>query len=1433
MAPPPPAAPDADSGVGYQSMDNGNGNSAAHRSLKDRLSDSLSSSSLSSFFNRPSAPASAPYPPASSSSTSPLSSAPLLADDEPLLSTAASTSISSPLLSFPPFFSDPLGYLRATSAWLWAEVHLLYSSQLMALAYLRAETKRNYRGFLIGLFTVLLVVVVLALIQNNTLKSPVIFFKVAENQVGETDVVLNPGLGNNGVVASTVSGLPLLNQSWFDQQLWGAEGVEGTSGRWVFFTRILSPFHSTEASYIASAVMLGIDTVKEKAMQLGRAWSRPPPQPGTVYLSRSIVRQVGYSLDKAVGQPILLRVDVFDFAKQLNLIASDGYADPTEADVIALLAVVDPDNFTPQFWQQEQTLHVNVSQVPFLNYTDANYTQLVHQLLYSNETFTIPFDLLLPLLNITLPANTSLPFPFNTSLPFPFPFNGSLPFPFPFNGSLPFPFNGSLPFPFPFNGSIPIPFPFNASVSLTIAQWLDLYDGLKPAYAPSLNLSQVELILDSVPEELQPVVLTFLTTGDLSVSNSELLRLSLPYIVNVSRYDSNMTIADVLDEPEGKWPTALGSLVLLENEQLVQLVQGSVYHLLDAQITDIDLYSLLGNASGTDGLPSSIHLPSPITIRDLLLLTGAINSSQVNATYTQVDATVGQLNGTAQSILSVVNYHGRVSAYLDDLEAMNNILIDFTNTIGLQIGLDYPAGVTTPIATILTVTQYIRYFLDNIFYSVVVLMVGLGVLLIFSLLLHDVDAKTYEYGMLRALGMRHRTLVQVLVSKAIMFSIPGIALGLLLAFFLNMPLDGVISDYAAIPTSYAFYPSAVGLAVVVGLIMPLLANIVPISRALSRTLRDSLDVYHHVVSDVTVRIIHLADLGLDLWQTALALLMVVVGFVTFYVVPYAFIFGNIPLFLGILNGILLGMLLGLCIIAQAVQPVLERVILRVMLWRYHHKLHGIVKKNLSGHRGRNAKTAQMFTICLAFIVFAGVMFSLQAQSLIDNVRLTFAADLTINALPNDLRNSLKEDDMREFLDNQIDLRLTGGNPDAVVVDYAFLPFPFNALSGIRSVQFSSLPQFQGVRNFVYGVPRNYLQVTYDEYFLVSEYQQSEADYPTTSSGRPDAIAMMYTQAGQARLPEEENGIRYPVSVVSGYYGQQLNRPYNGSFSDAVIQVDYTDYLDVLMGEALRGWQSVNTHTPLNLYTRASRGGGEVVGNYLCKARAMVSKVPGFFFSSYRVSASIAPLLIRQDEYDRLMHDALGDVYGATAPKQRLLIRLMPGATLSQREDVINGLRTFFKSDRLLVTDTASIIDTTMVAVDMMNLFFQAIGVITMLMCFFILWMSFTANVQENSWEFGVLRALGLNQFEVVMVYVYEALTLVLTSLLLGTSIGLLIAASLTAQFNLFTEMPFHMVFPHALFWTLVTLSLVISVVGSALPAYGFLKHTISNVLRGQ
>lgn len=197
---------------------------------------------------------------------------------------------------------------------------------------------------------------------------------------------------------------------------------------------------------------------------------------------------------------------------------------------------------------------------------------------------------------------------------------------------------------------------------------------------------------------------------------------------------------------------------------------------------------------------------------------------------------------------------------------------------------------------------------------------------------------------------------------------------------------------------------------------------------------------------------------------------------------------------------------------------------------------------------------------------------------------------------------------------------------------------------------------------------------------------------------------------------------------------------------------YSDYLDVVVSFGLQARSSLSLDTPmrLSLQSEARRH----TRMYLCKARGMLRKMPGFFFSGYSQAAASQPVLVRMDSYQRLMKDAILSDLGVDElpqdyilpepPKQRLNIRLRSGATSREREDLLNGVRVFFKSDATLAMNVEALLATTQTAIDMLNVFFQVVGAIAMIMCFFILWLSFVANVRENAWEFGVLRSIGLN-----------------------------------------------------------------------------------------
>lgn len=66
----------------------------------------------------------------------------------------------------------------------------------------------------------------------------------------------------------------------------------------------------------------------------------------------------------------------------------------------------------------------------------------------------------------------------------------------------------------------------------------------------------------------------------------------------------------------------------------------------------------------------------------------------------------------------------------------------------------------------------------------------------------------------------------------------------------------------------------------------------------------------------------------------------------------------------------------------------------------------------------------------------------------------------------------------------------------------------------------------------------------------------------------------------------------------------------------------------------------------------------------------------------------------------------------------------------------------------------------------------------------------------------------------------------------GSIIGLLIAITLTLQFNLFTEMPFAFDFPYILFGSVLAMSLFVAVLGSYVPARSLRSKQIASALKG-
>lgn len=124
-------------------------------------------------------------------------------------------------------------------------------------------------------------------------------------------------------------------------------------------------------------------------------------------------------------------------------------------------------------------------------------------------------------------------------------------------------------------------------------------------------------------------------------------------------------------------------------------------------------------------------------------------------------------------------------------------------------------------------------------------------------------------------------------------------------------------------------------------------------------------------------------------------------------------------------------------------------------------------------------------------------------------------------------------------------------------------------------------------------------------------------------------------------------------------------------------------------------------------------------------------------------------------------------------------------------------------------------------------FFYVTAVVCIILCAFMLWVTFIANVQLHAWTFGVLRSLGFNLPQLVRGAIYEALTIVLSAFIIGIVIGVCVGLTLSAQLATYLMLPFGFPFPYILVIVMFAMALVAAVAGSAAPFLSLRSRSIS------
>ena len=1258
----------------------------------------------------------------------------------------------------------------------------------VAARYVAKNTVRDRRGFAIGLATVLVLVTFVCLLENSIKKSPVIFMRLSENSVGEYDLVLSPLAYNTSVPSSAYTATPTAawpsdsnsnSNNSSGEDLLQAAGLGSLLGsmflNWSKYDALLGSCAAVNSS-VPRWMLLGTFAPVDVA-------SEPPSTSAVVLvMNDTLERAVGLGRnyhfaplgdrEAVVSRTLLTRMGMDPHARQRFALS---------VDWLALMSLTGSSSSSGGSRGEMLFDAVVVGGLGIDPVIDVNYTvPLTEELaMYlqglSNVTGNITLnrtqaEAMYDEVAAAAEQQGIYLVPFNdTELGKNFPEDGDVELSF------------ALPDMFPWLRNLT----FDGSNAV-----VRVHRDLRAEYGAAFDELADALVFNE----------TFTAVGGIESSG-------------------------------GKYPSSLGNVVLLDADALQPLVRAWL--------------AQLGQPVRTLAANMSAQLADVVAaLREL----GSIvqDNATLEATVRALTDTIAQLDrladdtaawGTgfqmAEHAMTVVaQLRERETAYMLGVSELKEFMLHVSDDLSNYIGFNESVSFTTPVADSIGTYEFFRLFIDQIFLFILIVMLFLGACLVFSLLLSDVEAKTYEYGMLRALGMKQYVLAELLSIQSLMFSVPGILLGILLGWVLYIPIAAYISTYTMLRPDLGLNVVAWVLALCMGFLMPVIANVVPIKRALSSTLRDALDIYHKAVQAVSVTVKRLQDVGINRSVLILSVLVVVLGLGCYYLIPISFVESNMGLFFTVFIVILVLFLFGLSMLATIVQPYLESVLLYVLVWgRGRAATRALVRKNLSGHHTRNSKTSLMLTTSLAFIIFAGSVFTLLGSSLKDFSRLSYAADIVVMSLSPSA--PVDEASMTRLLDAEL------ARPDRVLVrNYTYVTFPLRSYSFVRSTQISNLGDYPRRPVSVQAVEQHYVAATFGEFYRPAELARggsgSNLSYVSTPEhGRPDAVDSLYRHRGQQLLlPLEKDGIVVPEPPYSDYYA---SAPYRAHIRDK-----YTSYIDVIASEALRTGAAIDTNTPLVLRLRYYQENSTDSRSlyYMCKARAMLESLEGFSFSRYKSMEYASTLLVTTDAYQQLLEAALaasrvaGVTLPATPAKQRLLVRLAPDVTDAEREQLMNALHVYINSDLTTVSDTKAMMKTMDTTLSMLNIFFLVVAIIAGLLCFFVLWLSFTANVNENSWEFAVLRSVGITAARVISLYVYEAFAIVLACVILGTVIGLVVAIMMTVQFGMFTQLPFSFQFPSVLFFPVLAMCLIIAFIGSYIPASVIRRKPISSVLKG-
>ena len=809
-----------------------------------------------------------------------------------------------------------------------------YFNLIVTINYLKSDLIKKQRAFKIGLISIFLVVFFLTLLLNAIELCSCIFIKLSEEQTGEIDLIFTPYLTSHSVSNQksgfdsffynkttekrnstfNLNNLNFLNFYEIEKKLENLSYIEGVTPRWMITGKAKKIGEGNNDNFKTNIFI--IDSAIENNIGIGRKLSLAELKENECYISTTLFD----ALKLNIGSQIEMKISLSDLLQAYSQGEEGGEDEEDQQEpqnkIKTLRNLKEENNFSEE---NKRPLNNKFKRIKKLLIESGIFKNILESFFQSiiNKNVNEKINEIIKSINQYFSNKINLDEIKNLSIKKSYLKN-------PFLQSNHY-IKTLTEILFPEESQENKENTFLQKMITSIIKQIFIYD------------ESTEII--KVNQDL----FTILKTGQIPESFKHNIDYDsildqfdpFPYFDNITKFLNfklNLTIKERIDPTDGKWPSASGNAIAFDSKHIKQYLYLNAERIVDEIVKALNIEAMRN------------------------LIWNFINNYLKDFDINKYSLTVNAI------------FKDKFDIYKKDQKSMRHYISNIAGEITTLLGEDFQVNIQAPIYAMISTVEIAKLFLQDIFIGIMFFLWILCVLLVYSLMLGNVNERTYEFGMMRSLGFKKNNLILLIVLQGFIFALPGTLLGLITSYIANNFVAYLFNWYTGLVMPFILSKYNIIFGIAIGISVPLISSYFPIKKSLEDNLRETLDIFNKKIGDIVVSIIKLEYLGVSPTTLLAAITLIFIGLATYYLAPMSFLLLDFQLFLFIMIAILITMLLGLIILTQLLVPYLQNLILRIIIFISYvdRNLYLIVLKNLEGHKKRNRQVSIMFMVALGF-----------------------------------------------------------------------------------------------------------------------------------------------------------------------------------------------------------------------------------------------------------------------------------------------------------------------------------------------------------------------------------------------------------------------------------------------------------------------------------